>query len=168
MEKIEEILEKKFKSYEKRRKSYLAANNELLSKRLNEVNGKLNDLQVSIEHSDKVNLEKFKATDRDASHINGIFRNHAKNTRNKRNNQLYEIKEKLRYLEDSSRRYNLRIEGFEEEEEEETDNETWDQCEEKVSSILKSKNYKIYNVKIEQDHIISRKKAAITKANLVP
>ena len=89
-------------------------------------------------------------------------------TRNKRNNQLYEIKEKLRYLEDSSRRYNLRIEGFEEEEEEETDNETWDQCEEKVSSILKSKNYKIYNVKIEQDHIISRKKAAITKANLVP
>ena len=87
-------------------------------------------------------------------------------TRNKRNNQLYEIKEKLRYLEDSSRRYNLRIEGFEEEEE--ADNETWDQCEEKVSSILKSKNYKIYNVKIEQDHIISRKKAAITKANLVP
>ena len=71
-------------------------------------------------------------------------------TRNKRNNQLYEIKEKLRYLEDSSRRYNLRIEGFEEEEEEETDNETWDQCEEKVSSILKSKNLKIYNVKIEQ------------------
>ena len=87
-------------------------------------------------------------------------------TRNKRNNQLYEIKEKLRYLEDSSRRYNLRIEGFEEEEE--ADNETWDQCEEKVSSILKSKNFKIYNVKIEQDHIISRKKAAITKANLVP
>ena len=86
--------------------------------------------------------------------------------RNKRNNQLYEIKEKLRYLEDSSRRYNLRIEGFEEEEE--ADNETWDQCEEKVSSILKSKNLKIYNVKIEQDHIISRKKAAITKANLVP
>ena len=37
MEKIEEILEKKFKSYEKRIKSYLAANNELLSKRLNEV-----------------------------------------------------------------------------------------------------------------------------------
>ena len=87
-------------------------------------------------------------------------------TRNKRNNQLYEIKEKLRYLEDSSRRYNLRIEGFEEEEE--ADNETWDQCEEKVSSILKSKNLKICNVKIEQDHIISRKKAAITKANLVP
>ena len=87
-------------------------------------------------------------------------------TRNKRNNQLYEIKEKLRYLEDSSRRYNLRIEGVEEEEE--AENETWDQCEEKVSSILKSKNLKIYNVKIEQDHIISRKKAAITKANLVP
>ena len=91
MEKIEEILEKKFKSYEKRIKSYLAANNELLSKRLNEVNGKLNDLQASIEHSDEVNLEKFKAIDRDASHMNGIFRNHAKN----KDDHLYEVKEKL-------------------------------------------------------------------------
>ena len=40
------------------------------------------------------------------SHINGTFRNQAKNT----DNQLYEIEEKLRYLEDSSRRNNLRIE----------------------------------------------------------
>ena len=55
--------------------------NELLSKKINELNGKLNDLQASIEHSDEVNLEKFKAIDRDVSH---------------------EIEEKLRYLEDSS------------------------------------------------------------------
>ena len=34
-------------------KSYLAANNEL--------NGKLNDIQAIIEHSGKVNLEKFKS-----------------------------------------------------------------------------------------------------------
>ena len=42
-------------------KSYLAANNELLSKRINELNGKLNDIQAIIEHSGKVNLEKFKS-----------------------------------------------------------------------------------------------------------
>ena len=36
MEKIEEMLEQKFKSYEENIKSYLAANNELLSKRINE------------------------------------------------------------------------------------------------------------------------------------
>ena len=78
MEKIEEMLEQKFKSYEENIKSYLAANNELLSKRINELNGKVNDFQASIEHSDEVNLEKFKAIDRDVSHINGTFRNHAK------------------------------------------------------------------------------------------
>ena len=50
--------------------------------------------------------------------------------------QLYEIEEMLLYLEDSSRRNNLKIEGVEKEE---VDNETWDQCKEKVSSILKSK-----------------------------
>ena len=59
-------------------KSYLAVNNELLSNRRNERNEKLNDLQASIEHYDEVNLEKIKAIDRDVSHINGTFWNHAK------------------------------------------------------------------------------------------
>ena len=81
MEKIEEMLEQKFKSYEENIKSYLAANNELLSKRINKLNGKLNDLQASIEHSDEVNQEKFKAIDGDVSHINGTFRNYAKTQR---------------------------------------------------------------------------------------
>ena len=38
---------------------------------------KLNDVEASMEHSDKVNLEKFKRIDRVVSHINGIFRNYA-------------------------------------------------------------------------------------------
>ena len=104
------MLEQKFKSYEENMKSYLAAKNELLSKRINELNGKLSDLQASIEHFHEVNLEKFKAIDRDVSHINGTFRSHAENT----DDQLYETEEKLRYLEDSSRRNNLRIQGTEE------------------------------------------------------
>ena len=41
MEKIEEMLEEKVKSYEENIKSYLKANNKLLSKRINELNGKL-------------------------------------------------------------------------------------------------------------------------------
>ena len=36
MEKIEEMLEQNFKLYEENIKSYLAANNELLSKRIND------------------------------------------------------------------------------------------------------------------------------------
>ena len=50
MEKVEEMLEQKFKSYEEKLKSCLGINNEILSKRINEVNGKLDDLQASIEH----------------------------------------------------------------------------------------------------------------------
>ena len=111
MEKIEEMLEQKFKSHEETIKSYLAADNELLSKKVNELNGKLNDLPASIEHTDKVNLENFKAIDRYLSHVNGTFRNHAKNT----DDHSYEIEEKLCYLEDSSRKNKLRIEGVEEE-----------------------------------------------------
>ena len=96
MEKIEEMLEEKFKPYEKNIKSYLAANNELLSKRVNELDGNLNDLHASIEHSDKVNLEKFKAIDGDLCHINRTFRNHAKN----KDDNVCKIEEKLRYFEE--------------------------------------------------------------------
>ena len=74
MQIIEETLEKKFKSYKGSIKSYLAAN-ELLSKRTNGLNGKLNDLQASTKHSDKVNME---AIGGDVIHINVTFRNHAK------------------------------------------------------------------------------------------
>ena len=153
--KIEEMLEKKCESFEENIKRYLEANNELLSKRITELNGKLKNLQTSIEHFDKVNLEMFKAIHREVSHMNGTFGNHAKNT----DNHLYEIEEKLRYLEDSFRRNNLRTEGVEEEE---VNNETWDQCKEQVSTILKSK-LKINNVKLERDHIIPGRKRSHNK-----
>ena len=54
----------------------------------------------------------------------------------------------------------MRIEGVEEEK---ADNETWDQCKEKVSSISKSK-LKINNVKIERAHRISRRKRSHNKS----
>ena len=153
--KSEEMLEKKCESYEENIKRYLEANNELLTKTITELNGKLNNLQTSTEHFDKVNLEMFKAIHREVSHMSGTFGNHAKNT----DNHLYEIEEKLRYLEDSFRRNNLRTKGVEEEE---VNNETWDQCKEKVSTILKSK-LKINNVKLERDHRIPGRKRSHNK-----
>ena len=109
---MEEMLEQKFKSYKENIKSYLAAKNDLLSKKINELNDKLSNLQSSREYSDKKNLQKFKAIDRNVSHINGTFQNHANIT----DNRLYEIEEKLCYLEGSSRKSNLITEGVEEEE----------------------------------------------------
>ena len=97
---------------------------EFLSKRINELNGKFNDLQASREHSDEVNLEKYKAIDRDVSHVNGTSWNHARNT----DDHLHGIEEKLRHLEGSSQRNNLRIEGAKVEE---ADSEIWNQCKKK-------------------------------------
>ena len=56
MEKMKEMLDPKFKLYEESIKDYLEATSEHLTKRINELNGKSNDLQDSIEHSDEVNL----------------------------------------------------------------------------------------------------------------
>ena len=53
----------------------------------------------------------------------------------------------------------MRIESVEEEE---AENQTWDQCKEKVSSILKSK-LKINNVKIERANRIPRRKRSHNK-----
>ena len=80
---------------------------------------------------------------------------------------LYKIEKKLRYLEYSSQRFKLRMEGVEEEEEEgeEADNETWDQCQEKVSSTLKCR-LEINNVKVERAHIIPRRKRIHNKDKL--
>ena len=68
---------------------------------------------------------------------------------------IYRIEEKLCYLEDISRRNNLRIEDFKEEE---GDDGKWDHFQKKVSSILKFK-LKINNVNTEQTHRMPKKKS---------
>ena len=48
----------KFKSYEENIRRYLPSNNELLSKRINELNDKLIDLQASIRPVTRKNLKR--------------------------------------------------------------------------------------------------------------
>ena len=150
MEKNFKMLEKKFKSYKENISSYLAAKNEFFSKRINELNGKFNALWAGIEHSGKVKLENLKAIDRDVSHINGTFWIHAKNTKT----YFYKIEEQLRWLEYSSQRNNLTIEGVREEE---ASNETWDQWRKKISVMLKF-NLEVNNVKTEWAHRVPGEK----------
>lgn len=50
----------------------------------------------------------------------------------------------------------------EEEEEEEADDENWDQCKEKISSIIESK-LKINKVKIKQAHRVPRRRRSHSK-----
>ena len=58
--KMKKCWRKSFNHTRKILKKKLSAINELLSKGINELSGKLSDLQGSIEHSDKVDRENLK------------------------------------------------------------------------------------------------------------
>ena len=59
---------------------------------------------------------------------------------------------KIVELEDRSRRNNLRIDGITEKE-----NETWDECEQEIQSLIKDKLRIAENIIIEQAHRIKKK-----------
>ena len=62
-----------------------------------------------------------------------------------------EIKNQLRILEDRNRRNNLRIDGIAE-----SENESWEECEEKIKKVLKQE-MNINNVNIERAHRMGKK-----------
>ena len=65
---------------------------------------------------------------------------------------LDELNEKLRVMEDRSRRTNLRIDGVKE-----MEKESWSDCEKKVKDILKNK-LNLENVEIERAHRMGKRK----------
>ena len=63
------------------------------------------------------------------------------------------FKNKLRILEDRNRRNNLRVDGIKE-----SENETWDECEEKVKKFLKDAMNIQKEIDIERAHRMGKKK----------
>ena len=63
---------------------------------------------------------------------------------------------KIVELEDRSRRNNLRIDGITEKE-----NETWDECEQEIQSLIKDKLRIAENIIIERAHRIKKKKGTM-------
>jgi len=71
------------------------------------------------------------------------------------------LKDKLRVLEDRGRRNNLKIDGIKE-----SENEAWDECEEKIKKVLE-KEMNITAIEIERAHRMGRKQRENTKPRTI-
>ena len=101
-----------------------------------------NELKASLEHTEIVIEEKVakaeKKVEKLQEQINDLFDYQADFER------LEFTERKIVELEDRSRRNNLRIDGITEKE-----NETWDECEQEVQSLIKDKLGIAENIVIE-------------------
>ena len=101
-----------------------------------------NELKASLEHTETVIEEKFakaeKKVEKLQEQINELWNYQVDPER------LEFTERELVELEDRSRRNNLRIDGITEKE-----NETWDECEQEVQSLIKDKLGIAENIVIE-------------------
>ena len=111
----------------------------------------VNDVKQSLNFSGDVTENKLK--DADAKIINAMEElKMVKATNMKLSDDCSELKKKNTEMEDRSRRNNLRISGLHEDE-----NESWEETEEKVKSLVNN-NLKIKtNIKIERAHRVGMK-----------
>ena len=121
LEEMKKVFSEMFKSHEKSVLDILAANNKIQNDRL--------DIQESLQFTENELNTKFLKVEQNLE------------------NETTMIKEKLRDLEDRTRRNNLRIDGVNE-----SVKETWDETEEKVMKILKNNLGITTAVKIERAH----------------
>ena len=113
--------------------------------KLNDLSKETDDLKLRIETSQEITDKKFKEINKklknDKQHGHGI-------------DELWQeneyLREKLRDIEDRSRRYNLRIDGLQE-----VENETWEQTEKILKSMIQEK-LEIEDVNIERAHRVGK------------
>ena len=107
----------------------LAANSKLVNERIDKLNNRVDDLQHSLEFTEKELTDK----------INNVEKSQC--------NEHKSLKAKLRDLEDRSRRNNLRFDGITE-----SVDETWEISEKKVKELIKEKFKINEDVQIERAH----------------
>ena len=174
MEDMKKLFADMFKKHEETVLSIISANTKInsdnlvkISNEIKELNRKLNeiqhevrneiaDLKQSLEFSENMCEEKIQ-------NIEDKVRYHAERmealevsqnqllTSNDSDFQL-KMKDKLREIEDRSRRNNLRVDGVRE-----TESESWDECEEKVLEVFE-KRLGVNGVIVERAHRVNRRK----------
>ena len=123
------------------------------NERLEKLNNETVDLQISLETSQEIFEKKFQKVNDNLSKqkqkhkedINKLWKD---------NDQLCE---RLRDLEDRSRRDNLRIDGIAE-----VENETWEQTEEILQNLFKEK-LQLENISVERAHRVGNKEKNNTR-----
>ena len=117
---------------------------------IKKVQSDINELKASLEHTETVLEEKVakaqKKVEKLQEQINESWDYQIDPGR------LEFTERKLVELEDRSRRNNIRIDGITEKE-----NETWDECEQEVTSLIKEKLGIAENIIIERSHRIKKK-----------
>ena len=151
IEQIKNIFTEQFKTHEENIKLIICSNTKILNDRMDLLTTKINDLQESVEFTQKhfeekiVEMEdKFIAkTNKIEEELLNIKVNHVSKK------VIDHISQKLVEIEDRSRRNNIRIDGIPE-----SYKESWDDCEKKVQNVFTNR-LGIENVEIERAHRVA-------------
>ena len=155
---IKDLLEERFSKHEKTITTFISDNNKLIHEKLDGINRRIDDQNERIKALETLNDEFKESLDVTHDILEGKIKNVNKNlselseeiNAHRHNNQekvdIGLLRDKLRDMEDRSRRNNLRIDGIEDEKE-----ETWEDTERKVLSIL-TNNLNLQNIRIERAH----------------
>lgn len=146
--KIKELFNEMFQEQQKHISKIIESNNKMLTKNVERLTEKVDelvdrcntlqkgydDMQLSLEACQDIYEKKIQQIEKKvAEHENA------------KNEELASIKNKLRVMEDRSRRNNLRVDGVKE-----NDSEKWNETEAKVQKIFE--DIGVDNVKIERAH----------------
>ena len=161
---MKEIFKEEFEKQQKNLLNLISGNFDIIITEIKKVQSDINELKASLEHTDTVLEEKVakveKKIEKLQEQINELWNYQVDPER------LELTERKIVDLEDQSRRNNLRIDGISEKE-----NETWDECEQEVQSLIKDKLGVVENIVIERAHRIKKKGTVIirkTQNNSLP
>ena len=129
LQQIKDLFAEMFKQHEENIIKILAANNNIVNERIDKLNNIVDDLQHSLEFTEKEISDK----------INNVEKTQY--------DEHKSLKKKLRDLEDRSRRNNLRFDDITE-----SMDETWEISEKKVKDLIKEKLQINQDVQIERAH----------------
>lgn len=167
MEEVKTLIEKLNNKHEENMRNYISGHSSLIQNelasiksKLDVMNKRLESMESRIKNNENDILEVKKSIE-----FNETLTNEKINSITSELNRTVEvmkkeedkIKEHMRILEDRNRRNNLRIDGIKE-----NNQETWEECEEKVLRVLKTK-MGIENVMIERAHRMGRRKNETTR-----
>ena len=147
---MKEIFKEEFEKKQKNLLNLISGNFDITMTEIKKIQSDINELKASLKHTETVLEEKLakaeKKVEKLQEHINELWDYQVDPER------LEFTERKVVKLEDRSRRNNLRIDGITEKE-----NETWDECEQEVQSLIKDKLGIAENIVIERAHRIKKK-----------
>ena len=137
--------EEEFEKQQKNLLNLISGNFDITMTEIKKVQSDINELKASLEHTETVLVEDVAKADKKAEKLEEQI------------NELWDYQVDPERLELTERKIvdledNLRIDGISEKE-----NETWDECEQEVQSLIKDKLGIAENIVIEQAHRIKKK-----------